>query len=322
MSSIIQKIRSTFFWERFALGALLLLGVVLRLRQYLSGRSLWLDEAMLALNIVDRDFARLFQPLDYDQGAPIGFLLVEKVLNLFFGDHEFVFRLFPFIAGVAALGLFYLLLQHTTSGFGLLAGLALFSLGPELIYYSSEVKQYIVDVTVTITLLLLAMPLLENRAEKKDYIYLGLAGVLSLWFSHPVLFVLAGLGIGLFIQALGQHNRSKMSTILLVGVIWLVNLRLLYLVSLKGLSQNTFLLEYWQENFMPAPPWSDWGWFALVFKGLLQNQIGIIAPAWSAFVLVVLGFIFLFTKNKTFAIVLLTIFVFSLVASGLSRKAH
>jgi hypothetical protein len=310
-------IKSTFSRERFAVGVLLLLGFVLRLRQYLSGRSLWLDEAMLALNIVNRDFFGLFQTLDYDQGAPIGFLLVEKILSLLFGDHEFVFRLFPFVAGVAAPVLFYLLLRRTTSSIGLLAGLALFVLGPELIYYSSEMKQYIVDVAVMITLFLLAMPLLEKGAEKKDYIYLGLAGALSLWFSHPALFVLASLGIGLFLQTLEQRNRSKVCSVLLVGVIWLTNLGLLYFVSLKGLSQNTFLLEYWQENFIPFPLGSDWGWFLLVFRGLLQNQIGIFAPAWLVFVLVVLGLASLFGKNKTYAIVLLAMFVFSLIASGL-----
>jgi len=316
-SLFFQKLRSAFSWERFTVGVILLLGFALRLKQYLTGRSLWLDEAMLALNIVNRDFAGLFQPLDYDQGAPIGFLLVEKVLNVLFGDHEFVLRLFPFVAGIAALGLFYLLLRHTTSGIGLWTGLALFATGSELIYYSSEMKQYIIDVVVTIVMLFLAMPLFTGRTEKRNYIYLGLAGALTLWFSHPALFVLAGIGIGLFIQALKQRKRYQMNSVLLMGVIWLANLGLLYFVSLRGLSQNTFLLEYWQENFMPAPPWSDWGWFALVSSGLIRNQIGIFAPAWFVLVLAIFGFIFLFRKNKTYASVLLMIFVFVLIASGL-----
>ena len=317
MFSIIQKRKSTLFWEQVAIGVLLVMGFVLRLRQYLTGRSLWLDEAMLALNIVDRSFAGLFQPLDYDQGAPIGFLLVEKVLNLLFGDHEFVLRLFPFMAGVAALVLFYFLLRRTTTRIGLLAGLALFALGPELIYYSSEVKQYIVDVGVTITLLLLAMPLLEGRAEKKNYTYLGLAGVFSLWFSHPALFILAGLGIGLIIQAFEERSRPKMSMVLIVGLIWTANLGLLYFVSLRGLSQNTFLLDYWGENFMPIPPWSNWGWFSTVFSGLVQNQLGVYAPAGLILVLLILGFISLFNKHKTYGFALLTVFILSLAASAL-----
>ena len=314
--SFSKKIKFISSWDGFAIGVILILGFLLRLRQYLTGRSLWLDEAMLALNIVNRNFVGLFQPLDYDQGAPIGFLLVEKVLNILFGDHEFVLRLFSFIAGIAALGLFYLLLRYTTSGIGLWTGLALFATGSELIYYSSEMKQYSIDVLVAIALLFLAMPLFVG-GKRRDYIYLGLAGTLTLWFSHPALFVLAGIGIGLFIQVLRQRERAQINSVLLMGVIWLANLGLLYFVSLRGLSQNAFLLEYWQVNFMPAPPWADWGWFALVFSGLIRNQIGIFAPAWIVSVLAILGFIFLFRKNKTYASVLLMIFAFALIASGI-----
>ncbi|HEX5807263.1 MAG TPA: hypothetical protein VFY25_01250 [Anaerolineales bacterium] len=90
-----NRLRVPFSSGKAAVVGLLLLGAVLRLRQYLTGRSLWADEAMLALNIVSRGFGGMFQPLDYDQGAPIGFLLVEKLFTSVFGRHELALRLFP-----------------------------------------------------------------------------------------------------------------------------------------------------------------------------------------------------------------------------------
>ena len=312
-----QKIKAWFSWNEFSVGVILLLGFALRLRQYLTGRSLWLDEAMLALNIVNRNFIDLFKPLDYDQGAPVGFLLVEKIFNVLFGEHEFVLRFFPFVVGIAAFGLFYLLLRRTVSGIGLLTGLAIFAVSPELITYTSEVKQYILDVAVTVLLLYLTLPLLENRVEKHSYFYLGLAGIVTLWFSHPALFVLAGIGFGLLVQVLQRRERSQVSTLLLTGFAWLANLGLLYFVSLRNLTQNRFLREYWQENFIPVPPWSDWGWFGIFFKGLIQNQIGITISAWLVLILLLLGFIYLFIKNKIYASILLAIFIFTSIASTL-----
>jgi hypothetical protein len=57
------------------------LGVALRFAQYLANRSLWLDEAFLALNVVQRSFSQLFQPLDDEQVAPIAYLLAENLLT-------------------------------------------------------------------------------------------------------------------------------------------------------------------------------------------------------------------------------------------------
>lgn len=316
-STTVQKIKTGISWERFGGGILLLLGSVFRIRQYLTGRSLWLDEAMLALNIVNRTFTGLFQPLDYDQGAPIGFLLAEKIFNLLFGEHEFVLRLFPLLAGLASLVLFYLLLRKTTSGFALLTGLGLFAVGPELIYYSSELKQYSVDVAITISLLLLAFPFLERQETKRDTFSLGMAGILALWFSHPALFVLAGIGICLLIQSLKSRERPRLVSIILLGVAWLINLGLLYSVSLRGLSQNPFLLNFWDENFIPVPPWSDWGWFGTVFSGLIREQVGIQVSAWLVFIVVILGLLLLFKKNRSYAWMFLTIFALMLITSGL-----
>src|ERR1044071_4702024 len=140
---MLNKLKAPFTGEKITVTGMILLGILLRLRQYWTGRSLWSDEAMLALNIVNRNLIGLFKPLDYDQGSPIGFLLIEKIFSLPFSRSEYALRFFPLIVGSASIWLFYLLLKRTTSGAGLLAALTLFVLNQRLIYYSSEVKQYI-----------------------------------------------------------------------------------------------------------------------------------------------------------------------------------
>src|SRR5215208_2227429 len=166
---MINRLKATFLSEKVAAVILIVLGGLLRLRQYLAGRSLWSDEAMLALNIVNRNVNGLFKPLDYDQGAPIGFLLVEKISHLLFGRNEYSLRLFPLLIGLVSVWLFYLLLKQITGGPGLLIALALFALNSRLIYYSSEVKQYILDVAATIGLLLLDARLFGERPQKRDF---------------------------------------------------------------------------------------------------------------------------------------------------------
>src|SRR5262249_9775368 len=86
------------------LAALILIGGGMRLATLLSDRCLWIDEAMLALNLVNRAPLDLLKPLDYNQGAPVGFLLAVKAAISLFGIAEWSLRLVPFAAAV--LGLF------------------------------------------------------------------------------------------------------------------------------------------------------------------------------------------------------------------------
>ncbi len=316
--SITNRGWKTFLSPDKATAALLiLLGAVLRLRQYLTGRSLWADEAMLALNIVNRGFARMFQPLDYDQGAPIGFLLVEKLFNSILGKHEFVLRLFPLLVGLLSLGLFYLLLRQVTSGAGLLVALALFAFNPRLIYYSSEVKQYIVDVAVVILLLLLAAPVFSTSPRKKDYAWLTVAGLVALWFSHPALFVLAGIGLALVIIHVRRRDYTALRLVIGMGIIWLLNIAFLYSLILKDLSQNAYMKEYWQGAFLPVPPWSDPSWFTRSLNENIGIQLGIPYAVFLVFFLMLVGGVMVWFYQRGYAIAFACILLFTLIASAL-----
>ena len=73
--------------------------MVLRLGRYVSDRSLWLDESLLALNLTTRSYRGLLETLDFNQGAPIGFLWAERLVLGALGDSELSLRLFPLSLG-------------------------------------------------------------------------------------------------------------------------------------------------------------------------------------------------------------------------------
>ena len=91
---------------RLVAAGAVLLGVALRLWLYLENRSLWLDPAMLALNVIGKDPGQLLQRLDMNQAAPAGFLLASKAVGSLCDYSEYSLRLLPLAFGIAALVFF------------------------------------------------------------------------------------------------------------------------------------------------------------------------------------------------------------------------
>ena len=317
VQSYISKLKIPFDLDVLIAWSLLILGSLLRLRQYQINRSLWLDEAMLSLNIRDRSFLGLLKPLDYDQGAPIGFLLVEKISVSLFGNNEYALRLFPLLAGLVGMWLFYLLLQRTVSSkIAQLGALGLFVFHPNLISFSAEAKQYSIDVFFSTLLLFFSVPLFSKQVPVTKFRWMGVVGIIAMWFSHPALFVLASIGLCLFLSALWQRNYSKVVPLLWIGVAWVVNFIVLYLVSFRNLSQNAYLLDYWQEGFAPIPTWSNWSWFSEIFGGGLLYVFGYAAKIWIVASVILIGWIVLIWKKSGLALVLPGTIAFILITSG------
>jgi hypothetical protein len=307
----------------FAAWGLIALGGVLRLRQYLVNRSLWLDEAMLALNIIERDFRGLLKPLDHEQGAPLGFLQLEKLAATLFGNGELSLRLLPLLAGCASLVLFYLLIRRMLAPAGTLTALALFAISPTLVYYSSEVKQYSFDVFIALLLLLLAFRAQLSLSVAGDpspvtrYL-LPVFGALALWFSHPALFILAAIGAVTLLDNIIQRNRAGILSTLAMGAGWLVSFGALYFVSLRQLSGNEFLLGYWDDYFLPHP--LDVGWMLNAMQALFRNPGGVEGFPSIVFLLIAAcGALALFARQKKVTGSLLLVFVFALAASSVRK---
>jgi uncharacterized membrane protein len=173
---LLGRLRDPLF-NRTALWAFIILGILFRFRQYQFDRSLLLDESFLALNIIRRSPAQLLSPLDNSWCAlPIGFLWLPKVAVHWLGSSEMVLRLAPFLAGIASIFLFAMVARKFLSPGASLIAVALFSICNPLIYYSSEAKQYSTDAAIVLFLYLLADSLLEARLEPIRLLLLSVAG--------------------------------------------------------------------------------------------------------------------------------------------------
>jgi len=297
---------------------LIALGVLFRARHFLTARSLWLDEAMLALDVLNLSFGELTQqPLPYHQGAPIGFLFVTKLATLLFGDSEYVFRLYSFGAGLIALVLMGMLAKAYLEKIGALFAVGLFASGYYFIYYASENKQYGGDIAVVLILLFLLMRLLEGNFSVRKVLFFAVVNHLALWFSHPAIFTVAAVGLVLAVHYFQEGNQRGFYFALGSLATYGVNALLLYWFHLRPISNSDFLLSFWEVAFMPLPPslvWAQGNWVSV-----LKNPLGIEQYYLLYFFFFLSGFVFLWRKKWQFGLALSLILIFVFSAGALQQ---
>lgn len=184
---------SAFLTSRWVLWLIFLLGTTLRVRQYAIDRSLWLDESFVALNIIDRSLRRLLTtPVDFNQAVPPGFFAIEKLVTDVFGTSEYALRAFPFACGVAALPLFSRLAKRVVAPIAFAIALLLFAVSGPLVYYSSEVKPYAVDVFATLAIYSMAFAMAYTRLTFVQAMLFGVAGSILIQLSYAGIMVAGG----------------------------------------------------------------------------------------------------------------------------------
>ncbi len=301
-------------------------GALIRLVQYLYNRSLWADEAKLAINIAETSYGGFSQPLAYDQAAPIAFLWVEKLAVQIWGNHEYALRLFPLVAALVSLILFYQLTADFLDARARPVAIALFASNQYLVYYASEVKQYSGDVLAALAVMLVLMRARIGEMTLTKAAVAGLVGAIAIWFSHPVVFVLAGVEAVYLARDIssGIANRSvaKLHQTwkwrLTTYTCWLVSFTMFYRLTLTDIRNNEFFLFTWADIF-PQSAW-DLGWFFertwLFFYKPLAFPTGI---SELAIVLVVLGGVAGVKSRQTKCFLLLVPGLLTLIAGYLRQ---
>ena len=233
--------------------AAVLFGIGVRGGLVVRNASFWIDESMLALNVVHRPPAGLLEPLDLNQGAPVGYLLLCKGAQQLFGPHEWALRGVSLFAGLAALALFASFAFRALEPSVARTAVALFAVSPYLVGYSAEFKQYELDAAVCCALLMLGRSLLAGGTQRAA-VGLALGGATAVWFSHPAALVLAGVGCSVLLEAALRNDRAALFTRVGIVAVWLLGFAACWCLFTRKLGMNAYLLDYWSGKFLPWPP--------------------------------------------------------------------
>jgi len=315
-----QRVINYLFSPQSLPWTIICFGILVRLVQYLSNRSLWNDEAALALNIVNRSYLELLQPLDYDQGAPIGFLFIEKLAVQLFGNNEYALRLFPFLSAVISLFIFYKLAKKCLQPQAVTIALALFSTLHIWLEYASEAKQYSSDVMIAVLLYLLFIDIHSKRLNVSQIATFGIVGAVAIWFSHPAIFVLTGIGTSCLLLSLFKNKLLISLKLLAIYSIWTLSFTGFYLISLKDIANNEDLFNSWGSRGTFPSSFLDFSWLVTTFIEFFHKPLGFpdvfLGLAIFAFII---GCASLFDKRKAILLVLLSPIVVTFFAAYLHK---
>jgi len=275
---------------------LVAIGVILRVIEYGDNRKLYMDEQYLLNNLVGFAFYDFSTTLTNDQLAPPGFLAVERLMVRLPLPVTPAARLVPFLCGIASMFLMRSVARSYLTPRAVPIAVGLFALNDWLLYYSVEMKQYTVDLALTLVALLLAAgPADMTRGRLRLLAGFGLVGV---WFSHPLALVLAGVGTYFMVKAALGGEWNTVFGLLAMSLAWALSFAICYELSHLILSKERFVWDWWDFGFLPLPPrtYADLNrdfWHVLNLlnspSGVLMPLLGVLASAFVALGLFVLG---------------------------------
>ncbi len=261
------RLDSIALWTGLAFAA----GLLWRVVRFALAFPLWGDEAYVAVNLITRDLAGLAQPLEYFQIAPPAFLLTEWLAVWALGAGELSLRLFPFLAGVVSLGLFWRFCRTTTTRRTTLLAVAILAASFYPVRHSTEVKPYAIDMLVALLLLAAAWKTERTPQSWRPWLVLSAVAAVGVWFSYAAALSAFGASIFLARHVVRRHSLAVMARFSLYALSLALSWSVMFVTFARPQSLAAdFLpdLETWKNAFPPlGEPWKLPTWLIDVHTG-------------------------------------------------------
>jgi len=242
-------------------------GIAISIFMNRVGRSLWLDEAMLAYSFSKRSIWELTGSIfEWEQSAPVLYLYMVKLLTIIFGNTEFVLRSFSvlcyaivlFLSGYVAKKLFYIKYPILVAAF--LANMNF------MLNYSNQFKQYMSE---CIWVLLVLLVYYFYKEKGLAWWKMALAFMVFIWGANPACFFIGGiliyeficgiLKMGAFVRTQTSPDKVSEGRLLIrnsifTGIGVAVSFIGYFFYWLRGTATSSAMQDYWQNADFPLIP--------------------------------------------------------------------
>lgn len=299
--------------------AFILTGIGMALINFINNRSLWIDEATLALNLTNKAAIELIKPLDYNQVAPIGFLMLTKFFGYLFNYSDWSLRLFPLLSYLISVLLFHILTRRLiTEKLIALFATGFFATTANMIYFSAEIKQYSSDVTFCLILLLRTI-LFNESPLKLKWKHYALIGALSIWFSNVAVPLLFCYGLYQIFKTYKSAAKKYTHLFLVLGI-WLFSFVVYYSFFIHHHPTKEGMVDFWTKAgaFLPQNMLSTTFYINLMVK--LKEYLELMGGGklvLSVIPIILAGLLFLAKKNKELLYLLVSPLLLHLILSYL-----
>lgn len=279
------------------------------------GRTLWLDEAMLAFSFSKRSLFGLTSGVfEWDQSAPVLYLYCVKLLTCIFGNTEFVLRSFSIIAYVAVLFLSgYVARELFRIKYPLLVSAFLANMN-FILKYSNEFKQYLSECVWVLLVLVL-----YYRYKEKGLAWwkMMLGFMVFIWGANPVCFFVGGVLLYEFVTGILAKDKTRVKNSIVTGIGIGISFVIYYVYWLRGIALSGSMQSYWDNASFPLIPRSiedlrqAQAMIYEIFITFREARIFMIAFVLAAFA------IGMFWEKNRYSVVIFLGFLVSLFASSI-----
>jgi hypothetical protein len=205
---------------------------------------------------LDRDYASLAQPLDFQQVCPLFFLWAEKAVVGALGFSEWTLRLVPTAASIAALFVFRHVAGRLLKDVALVMAVAILAIGYTPIRHGGEVKPYATDFFLALGLIGLAVEWVRTPGRVRFLWALAAIAPVAVGLSNPSIFVLAAVWIVLALPVVA--TRSLRAVVPFAAFAATTAVAFLLLLAWVNEPQREHVMPwmrvYWSGAFPPLSP--------------------------------------------------------------------